>query len=364
MKVVYVEPFDGGSHKRLTDRLTAAPFAEWTTLTWSAHHWKWRMRSAAVLAMLEHRAAFAGQDLVFASSFVPLAELVGLLPELQAIPRVLYFHENQLAYPSDGEPDVRDLHYGVTQMVSGLAATRCVFNSAYNRDSFLEQAERLLARMPKPRGRGWVAQLRERSEILPLPLELPREPVKLDPPTPAERQAGPIIGWNHRWEHDKNPELFFETLFALQAEGLPFRVIVLGERFAKAPPIFASAARRLGDRVLHIGYAPSRVDYLALLARCHIAVSTARHEFFGIAMLEATHLGAMPVVPNALAYPERFPAEFRYAGPADLRQRLATLIAAFVSGRSSLRASRRELTAAVQADVVLPRYRALFERLV
>lgn len=38
-------------------------------------------------------------------------------------------------------------------------------------------------------------------------------------------------------EHDKNPELLFETLFKLQEEGYLFTVSVLGEGFTDVPGI-------------------------------------------------------------------------------------------------------------------------------
>lgn len=358
MDVVYLEPFDTGSHAVFTRALTSAPFARWRPLTLPGRHWKWRMRSAAVWAALEHREVLTSADVLLASSFVPLAELVGLVPELGGRPRVLYFHENQLTYPTRVD-DPRDLHYGVTQMVSALAATRCVFNSAYNRDSFLRAAAELVARMPKPRWPAWVEQIEAKSLVLPLPLEFEDEPM-LQPQRSETRALGPIIGWNHRWEHDKDPDAFFTGLFALQAEGLPFRVVVLGESYRDVPAIFAQARERLGDRVLQFGYAKSAAEYRGWLSRCHIVVSTAQHEFFGISMLEATHHGALPVVPDRLAYRELFPPEYRCDDWVD---RVRRAILAYVAGRDPLRANRRELTQPYQAANVWPRYQALFESL-
>jgi len=40
-------------------------------------------------------------------------------------------------------------------------------------------------------------------------------------------------------------------------------------------------------------------------------VSTAQHEFFGLAVVEAIAAGAFPVLPNRLVYPERIPEEYR-----------------------------------------------------
>ncbi|NMC71563.1 MAG: DUF3524 domain-containing protein [Myxococcales bacterium] len=359
-RILYVEPYEAGSHAAFTRTLTAGLAADWTVLTLPGRHWKWRMRGTAAWLARERSRELRGPfDAMLASAYLPLAELVGLAPSLAAVPRLLYFHENQLAFPVRAEfAGERDLHFGFTQLVSALAADVCAFNSAWNRDSFLGAARELLDRMPDAVPEGWVEAVAERSVVLPLPVELPdhagAEGAEV-PPGP-ERAAGPVVLWNHRWEHDKGPERFFEALFRLADRGVPFRAAVCGERFREAPAVFEEARARLGPRLLHWGWIPERRAYLDLLARAQIVVSTARHEFFGLSVLEATHLGARPLVPDGLCYPEIYPPEFRYAGEAALEGELERLCRAWTAGTLDLRADRRAWTAPFAAERVLPRY--------
>ena len=207
MRILYVEPFEGGSHAAFSRALMGAVDAAWTPLTLPGRHWKWRMRGSAAYFAQVHAATLAQPyDLLVASSYVPLAELVGLAPSLSAVPRVLYFHENQLAFPTLGPQQPRDHHFGFTQLVSALAADRCVFNSAYNRDSFLEAADALLRRMPDAVPKGWVETIRSRAVVLGVPMPLTDAPVAPAAPHPD----GPLLLWNHRWEHDKNPRTALE----------------------------------------------------------------------------------------------------------------------------------------------------------
>jgi glycosyltransferase involved in cell wall biosynthesis len=359
-RILYVEPFAGGSHESFGRVLTRAVPAQWTVLTLPARHWKWRMRGSAAYFALDREDALAGPfDGVFASSYTPLAELVALAPALQRVPRLLYFHENQLAFPIAGAPDERDLHFGFTQLVSALAADRCAFNSAFNRDSFLAAAAELLARMPDAVPRGWVERVRARSMVLPVPIDLPDEPPAVR--APVDRSRGPLLVWNHRWEHDKDPASFFAALRELVELDVRFRVAVCGERFASEPPVFEAARAWLGDRIEQWGPLP-RADYLALLGSADLAISTALQEFFGVSMLEATHLGARPLVPDRLAYRELYPAALRWRDHAELVRLLAELCRAFVAG-VELRADRRDITRPFLTDAVAPRYAETLRRL-
>jgi glycosyltransferase involved in cell wall biosynthesis len=277
-------------------------------------------------------------DLLLASSYLPLAELLALCPWLHDTPRVLYFHENQLAYPVRDEFNgARDMHFGFSQMISCLAATHCVFNSRWNRDSFLQEARTLLSRMPDAVPPGWVDDIQARSSVLPVPLLL-RRPSQEALRDPSEgRERGPVLLWNHRWEYDKAPEDFFAALKALVQREIPFRVVVCGQRFRKAPPIFDQARQWLGDRVLHWGYAQDRAAYEALLERSHIAISTAQHEFFGVSMVEAAHHGAYALAPARLSYPEIFPKQHLYADQDALIERLSHLCTSWTRGDIDLR---------------------------
>lgn len=353
MRILYVEPFEGGSHAAFSRVLTGALDADWTTLTLPGRHWKWRMRGSAAYFAQEHAQTLArGYDLVVASSYVPLAELVGLVPALAAVPRVLYFHENQLAFPTRGQPQPRDHHFGFTQLVSALAADRCVFNSAYNRDSFLEAAAGLLRRMPDAVPKGWVETIRNRAVVLGVPQAWTDEPVAASSKDPA----GPLLLWNHRWEHDKNPETCLRGLAELAEQGVSFRVAVCGQRFTRAPTVFEELEPRLRAHAVQWGHADA-VTYRGLLDAAEVVLSTAHHEFFGVSVMEAVHHGARPLVPDRLAYRELWPDVFRYRDDEAFVPAVRRLLA---SG-DTLRADRRHLTRPFSSRVLVPRFAALFE---
>ncbi|MDP6418613.1 MAG: DUF3524 domain-containing protein [Candidatus Krumholzibacteria bacterium] len=308
MKILILEPYYGGSHRQLVDGMVR--HLEEDFLLWSlpARKWKWRMRGAAAVFADRWREEKPEVDLVFASSLMNLAEFRGLIPaEARQIPALLYFHENQLNYPTRNE-DPRDYHYGWINILSALSADRVIWNTAFNRDSFLNALPGFVRAMPDHAPRDLSARILDRSHLLPVPLS----PDFLDRPMPPEREGLCRILWNHRWEHDKNPEEFFEALYQLDKEGLDFQVSVIGESFREQPPVFEEAKQRLAHRIARWGYLESRGEYLEELERAHLVVSTSLHEFQGLSVLEAAARGALPLLPADLAYPEIWPSTCLY----------------------------------------------------
>ena len=300
MRILGLEPYYGGSHRAFLDDWRAHSRHDWTILGLPPFKWKWRMRhSAFTLAEQVRERTKAGErwDVLFCSDMLDLAAFYGLAPPaLRLIPSVAYFHENQLTYPVRHESE-RDYHFGYTNMTTALAATRVWFNSAFNRDSFLEALPAFLKRMPDHQPLEVIERIRAKSEICPQGVrEMPQR---------GERRTGPLrILWAARWEHDKNPQLFFDALDQLKSRGIDFRLNVIGEQFRDVPEVFAWAQEHFRNHIERWGYQQARADYEAALLEADVVVSTADHEFFGVSVVEAIAAGALPLLPRRLAYPE------------------------------------------------------------
>ncbi|MAA88069.1 MAG: glycosyl transferase family 1 [Haliea sp.] len=288
------------SHAAWADWLLASqPQFNWQRLELPGRHFAWRIRGNP-LSWLD-ALPLEQPDLIVATSMVDLATLKGLHPRLAGVPTLYYFHENQFAYPLSH----RQNHWLEPQMVQlygGLAADRLLFNSAFNRDSYLQGIAGLLAQMPDAVPDGVVQRLAQKSVRCPVPIE---------PVPAAQERDSQLVLWSHRWEHDKCPELFVEAMVALAEEGVEFRLALLGKRPRRTPPALARLRETLPQLIVADGQLPA-AEYRGQLGRAAIAVSTARHEFQGLAMLEAASAGAIPLVPDALCYAEQYPSVCRY----------------------------------------------------
>ena len=306
VRVALVEPYYGGSHKAWADGYVAESAHDVTLVAHAARFWKWRMHGAHLTLAADLAVAFGtAPDVVLASSMMNVAAFVGAARySIGDAPIAVYFHESQFAYPLS-PLDRPDQTYPMVNWSSAAVADLAIFNSEFHRALFFEEAERFLRQFPDQPHGHLVRSVRDRSIVLPVGVDLQRigtPPVRVDGP--------PLVLWNQRWEHDKGPDEFVGLMEALVAEELDFEVAVVGEQFVSAPESFDRLPGLLGDRLVAFGFV-SDDEYVGLVRRAGIVVSTADHEFFGIAIVEAMAAGAFPVLPNRLVYPERIPDRYR-----------------------------------------------------
>jgi len=272
---------------------------QWYKLELPGRHFRWRIRGNPLSWL--HRLPEQAPDLILATSMVDLSTLKGLHPRLAAVPCLYYFHENQFAYPvSKRQFDSVDPE--MVQLYGALAADRLLFNSSYNRDSFLHGVAGLLQKLPDEIPDGIVDTLQNKSQLL---------PVVITPVTAGENRNQKLILWNHRWEYDKQPLVFCDALLQLYKTRQDFELALLGSRPLNKAGALLEIEQQLGDKIL-VNEKVSRDDYCKYLSRSAIAVSTATHEFQGLSMLEAVSAGAVPLVPDDLCYREQYADEYRY----------------------------------------------------
>jgi glycosyltransferase involved in cell wall biosynthesis len=306
MQVLLVSPYHGrSSHAAWAEGYRAHSRHQVETLTLSDRAWAWRLRGGAVGLYEALTPRHVNADVIVATSMTDVASLMGLLRRtpLAGKPVILYMHENQLTYPIRKE-GLRDRGLSWLQFTSMLAADQVWFNSEHNRASWFLALPEFLQGFPDQHGLEQIPSLVQRCKVVPVGLSLP-------PTAPLSKtlDGPPILIWNQRWDWDKNPEAFCDLVLRLLPE-VDFRVVLLGQRPQREPPDLISLRAILGPRLLHAGWCP-RQEYLEWLDRGTLTVSTARHEFFGISVLEAAAHGVSPLLPRKLAYPELFaPEEF------------------------------------------------------
>jgi len=356
-RVLVLEPYFGGSHVSWLEGLCRHLAADFTLLTLPPRKWKLRMQLAAPLLVEELRRLPRKErcfDLLLCTSLLDVAVLRALLVTLPGwrveTPVFLYFHENQFVYPERYADPGRQFFCGINWH-SALAADNIAFNSAYNAATFFQGCREVFRTIGENSLLELVDRVEAKSRVLYPGIDF-RE---IDLMPRHEKAEVPVIVWNHRWEHDKNPQAFVAALHALVAAGVDFRLILLGQDFAQGKvSSFGEVQEKMAAKILHAGYAPSLPEYYRLLSQGDIVVSTAQHEFFGMAVIEAVRAGCVPLLPERLAYPELFPAEYLYQGenPAT---RLAELITAY---RGPSRSRGQRLTARFSWERLAPEYSA------
>ncbi|GAB6094181.1 DUF3524 domain-containing protein [Desulfatiferula olefinivorans] len=307
MKLLFIEPHFGGSHRLFAQGLVAHSSHDIDLLTLPDRNWAWRMHGSA-LYVSKHLDSPGRYDGLIISSMLRLSDLKAALGP--ALPPVLvYFHESQLTYPPPKTGHKPETGLIMGEISTALLADRVVFNSAYHRNAFLSSVDAFMARMPDCPIDWARHDIEKKTEVLYPGLDF-------DETTPETRDddACPLIIWNHRWSYDKNAPSFFYALDAMVKRNVSFEVALLGECPGWVPTEFEKARQRLGDRVIQYGFLENRADYVRLLKRGRLVISTAKQENFGLSVVEAVKYGCLPLLPRRLSYPEILPKQYHHEG--------------------------------------------------
>ncbi|XP_042716821.2 tRNA-queuosine alpha-mannosyltransferase isoform X5 [Chrysemys picta bellii] len=377
MSILLIEAFYGGSHKQLAD-LLQEEIEECVLYTLPAKKWHWRARTAALYFMQtvpananyrylkgmkklcnygfslpSSQLYLFGLDpfcllkqrrlciswILFASSVLNLTELIALRPDFGKLKKVLYFHENQLTYPVQ-KCQERDFQYGYNQILSCLVADIVVFNSAFNMESFLTSIGKFLKLIPDHRPKDLEKIIRPKCQVLHFPIRFPD--VSRFMPEHKLAHLEKITGFRGNEDtylfrclpfqqkyratgslmktSSSSPESGLceaqSGLCTTQQERLQYPLTSL-EKLNKSK---ASASTNqevpCQEDKQHVTFNPcnllSGTDYQ----------QRPLHIVWPHRWIEAVYCGCYPLCPNALVYPEIFPAEYLYSTPEQLFKRL------------------------------------------
>ncbi|MEO9274162.1 DUF3524 domain-containing protein [Marinomonas sp. 5E14-1] len=321
MRILLLSAYEASSHKAWANTLMSGLGQhDWDYLALPARHFAWRIRGNAMSFAFDSSFKETLEkpfDLVIATSMTDCAGLKAFCPDLQNIPWLLYFHENQFSYPKNSQQQ-GIIEMQMVTLYSALSADLCVFNSQFNRRSFFQGARALLKKLPDYVSPDWLDKTEEASEVLAVPLsndilKMGNKCIESD----GNHEGKLKLVWSARWEYDKGPERLLAILEEMEARQIEYDIAILGEQFRSIPKEFEQIKQRFSHRISQFGFAESRQDYLDILASSDMVLSTALHEFQGLSVLEAVALGCIPVLPNRQVYPELFGDAFLYESHLD-----------------------------------------------
>lgn len=310
MRILLVEPWLTGSHQAWAEGYRDASRHDVDIVGLPGELWRWRLRGGA-LPLAEAVTTWVdihGQpDLLLISGLVDVAELLGLArrnlsPDVGV---VIYQHESQLVYPvAEGN---FDNGAALRNWMSWCAADLVLFNSYHHLRAVTGALPGFIGSLPDRTHEPQIETVLSKFEVFPVGVDLSPIPIGGDRRARADRCGHPVILWPHRWERDKDPEVFLRALGKLKEAELDFGLVLAGQDPPSGSTAAAEERARAEDEFAdHIVIAGDldRQTYLQHLSTADLVVSCARHEFFGVAVVEAVAAGCVPLLPDALSYPE------------------------------------------------------------
>ena len=323
------DPFHTGSHAAWSLGIARVFESAGHTVvlhTLPGRHWKWRMHGAAATWAPLMRDVDP-PDVLITTDMCDVAQLRGLMPRTwTAVKVVTMFHENQLTFPwSPDDPDRengRNNTYAYVNLTSALASDAVWFNSKHHMEVFMEAGELWMKAMPKPHVPHLIEELRPKSRVMHMGLDLQGWERHKDIRLSVGRADVPTILWNHRWAWDKGTDTFMAFAREIIQRNFPAQFVILGQSFSHMPQGWESLRDELGERCLQWGYAESKEEYISWLWRCDVVPVAPHQEYFGLSVVEAMRCEVMPWVPDAHAYPETTPNDIRFLPSEDWIQAL------------------------------------------
>ena len=325
-KILLISAYHAQSHDYWAQSLCRLESFEWTLLTLEPRYYAWRIRGNAMsLAVKYEQALMASYDLLLVTSMTDLTALRGLYPHLATLPSIVYSHENQFAYPqnphlSEGSKQQTQSNQTAAQITSiynVMAADQVLFNSEYNQRTFLQGARKLLKKLPDYCID--IDKLEDKMSVMAIAVaaghsNLPVQEIK-------PQQCLHLL-WVARWEFDKGIEELYQTLKQLRAQFVDFRLTLLGQSFRTVPTTMQNILTEFADCIAFAGFAETKQIYDEHLKKADIVLSTSKHEFFGIAIMESLLAGCWPLLPNSQVYPEIYAEKHLYNSIDELLEKI------------------------------------------
>ena len=354
VRIFLASSYHSGSHRAWAEGYAANSEHEVHLATMPGAFWQWRLTGSFVslaVAIEEMAGRHGRPDAILATSLVDVAGLRGMVSRrFGRVPTALYMHENQITYPAISRSRT-ERNYGLINWTSLIAADAVAFNSEFHREALMKALPPFLNEFPDERQHGHLEAVESKSIVLPVGCAIGEIPI-------GPKDDPPLVLWNHRWDPDKDPASSIAVMTQLAETGIDFRIAFTGERFVKQRREYDESIAALGHRVVVDDHL-ERSEYLEVLGRSTIVMSTALQEFFGVSVVEAMAAGALPILPRRLVYPERIPSELADQTLYGSRDEAVELLASALESTAQTRALGAALRAEVDRydwSVVAPAY--------